>query len=44
MHIDNLLLQSRVGASELFNVLLMLEMKDCIRQLPGKKFIRLVGN
>jgi len=44
VHIDHLLLQSRVGSSELFNVLLMLEMKDCIRQLPGKKFIRLVGN
>ncbi|HZS48301.1 MAG TPA: DNA-processing protein DprA [Blastocatellia bacterium] len=42
-HIDNLLLQSQVGSSELFNVLLMLEMKDCIRQLPGKKFVRLIN-
>jgi len=43
VQIDNLLLQCGIASSELFNALLSLEMKDCIRQMPGKKFVKLVN-
>ncbi len=39
-HIDQLMVSSEMGTSELMNALLGLEMKDRIRQLPGKSFIR----
>jgi DNA processing protein len=39
-HIDQLLITSGMNSSELMNALLGLEMKDRIRQLPGKSFIR----
>ena len=40
VHIDELLVRSGLRASELMNALLGLEMKDRIRQLPGKTFIK----
>lgn len=39
-HIDQLLISSEMSSSELMNALLGLEMKDRIRQLPGKSFIK----
>jgi len=39
-HIDQLLISSDMNSSELMNALLGLEMKDRIRQLPGKSFIK----
>lgn len=39
-HIDQLLITSGMSSSELMNALLGLEMKDRIRQLPGKSFIK----
>ncbi|MDQ3009188.1 MAG: DNA-processing protein DprA [Acidobacteriota bacterium] len=39
-HIDQLLTSSEMASSELMNALLGLEMKDRIRQLPGKSFIK----
>jgi DNA processing protein len=39
-HIDQLLITSGMNSSELMNALLGLEMKDRIKQLPGKSFIR----
>jgi predicted Rossmann fold nucleotide-binding protein DprA/Smf involved in DNA uptake len=39
-HIDQLLMASGMNSSELMNALLGLEMKDRIRQLPGKSFIK----
>jgi len=42
VQIDNLLLRCGIASSELFNALLSLEMRDCIRQMPGKKFVKLV--
>ncbi|MFN0121168.1 MAG: DNA-processing protein DprA [Blastocatellia bacterium] len=41
-HIDQLLMTSGMNSSELMNALLGLEMKDRIRQLPGKSFVRRV--
>ncbi len=39
-HIDQLLVSSGMNSSELMNALLELEMKDRIKQLPGKSFIK----
>jgi DNA processing protein len=39
-HIDQLLITSGMNSSELMNALLGLEMKDRIKQLPGKSFIK----
>ena len=39
-HIDQLLLASEMNSSDLMNALLGLEMKDRIKQLPGKSFIK----
>jgi len=39
-HIDQLMISSQLNASDLMLALLGLEMKDRIRQLPGKCFIR----
>jgi DNA processing protein len=39
-HIDQLLVSSSLRSSELMNALLGLEMKDRIKQLPGKCFIK----
>ena len=39
-HIDQLLISSEMNSSELMNALLGLEMKDRIKQLPGKSFIK----
>ena len=39
-HIDQLLLTSGLNSSELMTALLSLEMKDRIKQLPGKSFIK----
>jgi len=39
-HIDQLLISSEMNSSELMSALLGLEMKDRIRQLPGKSFIK----
>jgi DNA processing protein len=39
-HIDQLLIASGMNSSELMNALLGLEMKDRIKQLPGKSFIK----
>jgi DNA processing protein len=39
-HIDQLLITSGLNSSDLMNALLGLEMKDRIRQLPGKSFVR----
>lgn len=39
-HIDQLLLSSGLASAELMNALLSLEMKDRIRELPGKSFIK----
>lgn len=39
-HIDQLLMTSGLNSSDLMNALLGLEMKDRIRQLPGKSFVR----
>jgi len=40
VHIDNLLVKSGLGPPSLMGALLSLEMKDKIRQLPGKSFVR----
>jgi len=40
VHIDTLVQASRLGISELTSVLLGLEMRELIRQLPGKCFVR----
>ncbi|MBP6824812.1 MAG: DNA-processing protein DprA [Acidobacteria bacterium] len=39
-HVDQLLISSEMNSSELMNALLGLEMKDRIKQLPGKSFIK----
>ena len=39
-HIDQLLISSEMTSSDLMSALLGLEMKDRIRQLPGKSFIK----
>lgn len=39
-HVDELLVRSGLGPPELMSALLELEMKDRIRQLPGKQFVR----
>jgi DNA processing protein len=39
-HVDQLLISSGMNSSELMTALLGLEMKDRIRQLPGKSFIK----
>jgi DNA processing protein len=39
-HIDQLLMTSGLNSSDLMNALLGLEMKDRIKQLPGKSFVR----
>jgi DNA processing protein len=39
-HIDQLLIACGMNSSELMNALLGLEMKDRIKQLPGKSFIK----
>lgn len=39
-HIDQLLISSEMSSSDLMNALLGLEMKDRIKQLPGKSFIK----
>jgi DNA processing protein len=39
-HIDQLLLSSGLNQSELLSALLSLEMKDRIKELPGKSFIK----
>jgi DNA processing protein len=39
-HVDQLLLASGMNSSELMTALLGLEMKDRIKQLPGKSFIK----
>jgi len=39
-HIDQLLISSGMNSSELMTALLGLEMKDRIKQLPGKSFIK----
>jgi DNA processing protein len=39
-HIDQLLITSGMSSSELMNALLGLEMKDRIKELPGKSFIK----
>ncbi len=39
-HIDQLLISSEMNSPDLMNALLGLEMKDRIRQLPGKSFIK----
>jgi DNA processing protein len=41
-HVDHLLEQSRLTSSELLSTLSELEMKDKIKQLPGKNFVRKV--
>jgi DNA processing protein len=40
VHIDRLLETSRMNSSELLCVLFDLELKDQIKQLPGKHFVR----
>lgn len=39
-HIDQLMISSGMNSPELMNALLSLEMKDRIKQLPGKSFIK----
>ncbi|HEX9000563.1 MAG TPA: DNA-processing protein DprA [Blastocatellia bacterium] len=39
-HVDQLLISSEMTSSELMGALLGLEMKDRIRQLPGKSFLK----
>ncbi len=39
-HVDQLLISSEMNSSELMSALLGLEMKDRIKQLPGKSFIK----
>jgi DNA processing protein len=39
-HIDTLIDQSRLPISELNSVLLSLEMRELVRALPGKCFVR----
>ena len=39
-HIDQLLISSGLSSSVLMRALLELELKDRIRQLPGKSFIK----
>jgi DNA processing protein len=39
-HVDQLLISSGLSSSELMAALLGLEMKDRIRQLPGKSFVK----
>ena len=41
-HVDHLLERSRLSSSELLSTLSELEMKDKIKQLPGKNFVRKV--
>jgi predicted Rossmann fold nucleotide-binding protein DprA/Smf involved in DNA uptake len=40
MHIDRLLEISRMSSSELLSILFDLELKDQVKQLPGKSFVR----
>ncbi|MBI3949549.1 MAG: DNA-protecting protein DprA [Acidobacteria bacterium] len=40
VHIDELLIGSGLASSELMRVLLDLEIKDVIKQLPGKNFVK----
>jgi predicted Rossmann fold nucleotide-binding protein DprA/Smf involved in DNA uptake len=40
VHIDRLLETSHMNSSELLSVLFDLELKDQIKQLPGKSFVR----
>ncbi len=40
VHIDQLMETSRLNSSELLSTLLELEIKDKIKQLPGKSFVR----
>jgi len=40
VHIDRLLETSRMNSSELLSILFDLELKDQIKQLPGKSFVR----
>jgi DNA processing protein len=40
LHVDELLIQSGLTSPELMQVLLELEVKDKIRQLPGKNFVK----
>lgn len=40
VHIDQLLVESGMSSPELLTVLLGLEMKDRVRQLPGKNYVR----
>lgn len=40
MHIDELIIASKLSSSELMNTLLELEMKDRIQEFPGKAFIK----
>ena len=42
LHIDELLNRSELSLPQLNEVLLQLEMKELIRQLPGRKFSRKV--
>jgi DNA processing protein len=39
-HIDQLITSTRLSSGELMNALLMLEMQDRIKQLPGKLFVK----
>jgi predicted Rossmann fold nucleotide-binding protein DprA/Smf involved in DNA uptake len=41
-HIDQLLISSGMNSSDLLTALLGLEMKDRIKQLPGKSFVKLI--
>ena len=40
VHIDQLLVRSKLQSGELMGALLQLEMRDRVRQLPGKSFVR----
>ena len=40
MHIDALVGASNLSFSSLMGILLSLEMRDLVRQLPGKCFVR----
>ena len=42
IHFDLLLRQSGLGFAELNQLLLQLEMKGCLRQLPGRQFSRIL--
>ncbi len=41
VHIDNLLTESKMPPAQVHSILLSLELKSAIKQLPGKNFIRL---